>query len=61
MEAISQGIIAALVGKDSFGGLTDEEQDILQYTLYYLVNKCLYFFYHAFLVIFKNIFLAFIM
>lgn len=44
MEAISQGIIAALVGKDSFGGLTDEEQDILQYTLYYLVNKCLYFF-----------------
>lgn len=32
MEVISEGIIAALLGKDSFRGLTGEEQEILQYT-----------------------------
>ncbi len=38
MEAISEGIIAALLGKDSFKR-TGEEQENLQYTLYHLVNK----------------------
>lgn len=39
MEAISEGIITALLGKESFRGLTGEEQGILWYTFYYLVNK----------------------
>lgn len=39
MEAISEGIIAALLGKDSFQGLSCEEQEILQYTLYYVLNN----------------------
>lgn len=36
MEAISEGIIAALLGKDSFRGLAGEEQKTLQYTLLFI-------------------------